>query len=130
MLPPQHKLQASSDFARVVKSGTRKPAGTVLVYLHQNAPHQQPNPAALSRTDIRHGGPRLGLIVGKKVGNAVTRHQVSRRLRHIFASLVPQLPSDCDIVIRALPSAATASSSVLRKHVVKALVKQGIAGLE
>ncbi|RDI48316.1 ribonuclease P protein component [Nocardia mexicana] len=72
---------------------------------------------------IRIGGPRFGLIVSKAVGNAVVRHRVARRLRHICASLAGEAPTEADIVIRALPGAAAASSVELDRQVRAALRK-------
>ncbi len=72
---------------------------------------------------IRIGGPRFGLIVSKAVGTAVVRHRVARRLRHICAPLADVLPAEADIVIRALPGAASASSAELDRQVRAALRK-------
>ncbi|AKE42292.1 Ribonuclease P protein component [Corynebacterium kutscheri] len=69
------------------------------------------------------GGPRAGLVVSKAVGNAVTRHQVSRRLRHIFMQLIDDIPADAQLVIRALPAAATASYEELADDVSQAYLK-------
>lgn len=63
------------------------------------------------------GGPRFGLIVSKAVGPAVVRHRVARRLRHICASIAAELPDSMDIVLRALPGAADASSADLERQV-------------
>lgn len=59
------------------------------------------------------GGPRFGLIVGKTVGNAVVRHRVARRLRHVCARAASTVPAEYDVVIRALPGAAVAPSAEL-----------------
>ncbi len=72
---------------------------------------------------VRRGGPRFGLIVSKAVGTAVVRHRVARRLRHICAPLIAELPADTDIVIRALPGAAAASSAELDQQLRAALRK-------
>lgn len=74
---------------------------------------------------IRVGGPRFGLIVSKAVGPAVVRHRVARRLRHICARVVAELPADADIVLRALPGAADASSEELLKQLRGGLRKLG-----
>lgn len=72
------------------------------------------------------GGPRTGLVVSKAVGNAVVRHAVSRRLRHVAASVLED-PENTDleqghcIVIRALPASATATSRELESDVRRAL---------
>lgn len=48
----------------------------------------------------------MGFVVSKKVGNAVVRNRVKRRLRHIVRDLHSPWPSD--VVIRAMPPAAVA----------------------
>ena len=68
--------------------------------------------------------PRVGLIVSKAVGNAVVRHRTSRRLRHVCMTFISKLPASVDVVIRALPASATASSEQLEKDLAKALRKQ------
>jgi ribonuclease P protein component len=59
------------------------------------------------------GPPRVGLVVGKSVGNAVVRNRVKRRLRHQVSSLLPLLPPGTSVVLRALPPAAIATSAEL-----------------
>ncbi len=76
-----------------------------------------------SRSLARSGGPRFGLIVSKAVGTAVIRHRVARRLRHICAGVRSDLPAEADVVIRALPGAATATSADLDRQLRSALRK-------
>ena len=52
---------------------------------------------------------RLGLAVSKSVGNAVVRNSVKRRFRVLARRHEDMLPPRCDVVLRAKPSAATAS---------------------
>jgi ribonuclease P protein component len=54
-------------------------------------------------------GVQLGLTVSRKVGNAVTRNRVRRRLREIGRTQREQLATGCDFVVVALPSAANAT---------------------
>ncbi|MFC1591134.1 ribonuclease P protein component [Thermodesulfobacteriota bacterium] len=49
---------------------------------------------------------RLGVTVSKRVGNAVQRNYVKRRLREFFRLHQHQLPSSYDFVITAKPGAA------------------------
>lgn len=68
---------------------------------------------------------RVGFIVNRGVGNSVTRHLVVRRLRHIAKELLPLLPSNALLVVRAKPAAANAASELLAKDLdsaIKALI--------
>ena len=67
------------------------------------------------------GRPRLGLSVSKKVGTAVKRNGVRRRLKEIFRSSSVGLPADLDFVISARPSAAEASFEELSEEFIRAL---------
>lgn len=64
------------------------------------------------------GGPvRVGFVVSRAVGPAVTRNLVKRRLRHLFrerlGSLPGSLPRSGLLVVRALPAAGGASYASL-----------------
>ncbi|SDI83689.1 ribonuclease P protein component [Frankineae bacterium MT45] len=67
--------------------------------------------------------PKVGLIVGKAVGNSVVRHQVSRRLRAQLAARVQQLPLGSLAVVRALPAAADVTSQELGSDLDSAIAK-------
>ncbi len=58
----------------------------------------------------RSTSPRAGFVVSTKVGNAVVRHRVTRRLRPLMRTELSRLPSGTEVVVRALPSAALAPS--------------------
>ena len=51
-------------------------------------------------------------MVGKNVGNAVTRNRVRRRLRHLAAAELAAYVGSVSVVVRALPRAATAPDEV------------------
>lgn len=63
--------------------------------------------------DAGPAGPLAGFVVNKAVGGSVVRHRVARRLRHLVAPRLAELPSGARVVVRALPPAATASSAEL-----------------
>ncbi|MDO5030250.1 MAG: ribonuclease P protein component [Corynebacterium sp.] len=121
MLPQSKKLRSSRDFTVTVRRGRRIGRKTVVLHIRDTATSGGEN-----KTDTqiaRFGGPRIGLVVSKAVGNAVTRHAVSRKLRHIMADAVEDYPSTLDIVVRALPASATATSQELSQDVQSALAK-------
>ncbi|MGV9709862.1 ribonuclease P protein component [Gordonia sp. NPDC003424] len=102
MVAAAHRISRGSDFNRTLKSGVRVSTRDLVI-------HALPNPDL-----VTVGGPWLGLIVSKSVGNAVTRHRVARRLRAAFVSCIGEFPSTQTLmVIRARPSAALTSSADL-----------------
>ena len=69
------------------------------------------------------GNPRLGLSVSRKVGNAVVRNTVRRRLKEVFYAAKPDISSGLDFVISARPASAHASFGELKEEFAKALRK-------
>ena len=66
-------------------------------------------------------GPRAGFVVGKAVGNSVVRHRVTRRLRAVVREELHRIPPTGDLVVRARPEAADATSERLRADLVSGL---------
>ena len=66
-------------------------------------------------------GARAGFVVGKAVGNSVVRHRVTRRLRAVVRDELDRLPAGADLVVRARPEAADASSELLRRDLSSGL---------
>ena len=65
---------------------------------------------------------RIGLSVGKKVGNAVTRNQIKRYIRQTFLELKDDVRQDMDYVIIARNPAAKLDFHETKKsleHVLK-----------
>ena len=113
MLPAQHKLHRSGDFSVTVRRGRRFGRRTIVLHYLDAAD------ASVSRS----GGPRVGFVVSKGVGNSVFRHAVTRKLRHVVMDSLDDVPSTADMVIRALPAAAGATSEELADDVRKALAR-------
>jgi ribonuclease P protein component len=65
-------------------------------------------------------------VVGKAVGNAVTRNRVRRRLRHLARDRVALLPDAAVLVARALPTAADATYRGLGQDFDAAMRRLGI----
>jgi ribonuclease P protein component len=66
---------------------------------------------------------RLGVTVGKKVGNAVKRNQVKRCLREFFRLHKHKLPPSHDVVIVAKKDAATLAYHDVREELAAVLIR-------
>jgi ribonuclease P protein component len=103
------RLTDSPEFERVYRQGTAYRGSLISV-------HAFPNEL---------GTPRLGLSISRKVGNAVTRNAVRRRLREVFYSCVSGLSGNLDLVVSARPAAAEATFEELREEFSKSLGRVG-----
>jgi ribonuclease P protein component len=66
---------------------------------------------------------RVGFVVGRTVGNAVRRHEVSRRLRHLIRDRLGRLQPGDRVVIRANPAAGGRTSADLGADIDRALAR-------
>lgn len=96
----RYRLLSSSDFDRALRSGRR--AGSP--YL------------ALFVSDNELGRPRVGLAVSRKLGNAVMRNRIKRRLRAAVLPLVMTAQGGRDVVIVARARAVDAEYGRLRQE--------------
>ena len=78
-------------------------------------------PARASGPGDQGSGPRAGFVVGRTVGNSVVRHRVTRRLRAVVLGELHRLPATADLVVRARPEAAEATSDRLRRDLASGL---------
>ncbi|RAV06740.1 ribonuclease P protein component [Mycolicibacterium sp. GF69] len=108
MLPARYRMTRSAEFGTTVSRGVRAVQPDLVVHA--------------MRVDTGAGsGPRIGLVVSKAVGNAVQRHRVARRLRHVAHTLIDELDPADRVVIRALPSSRHAISARLEQELRTAL---------
>jgi ribonuclease P protein component len=106
VLPRRLRMHNSKDFQRTTRRGIRASRPTLVV-------HAAPVTDLGSERDVLgRSGPRIGFVVSGALGNAVTRNRVKRRLRHLAASHVADTPAGMDLVVRALPRAATTPAEV------------------
>jgi ribonuclease P protein component len=68
-------------------------------------------------------GIKAGFAVGKKVGGAVQRNLVKRRLKEIFRSLIPSLKDNTNYIILARPETAEKTFDELKKSLTSLLKK-------
>ena len=84
---PEQRLRNSNDFDQVYRQRTSVADGVLIVYGRMN----------------ELGWPRLGLSVGRRVGNAVTRNRWKRLIREAFRLNAGQLPQNLDLVVHPRP---------------------------
>jgi ribonuclease P protein component len=95
------RLRKRREFEECYSSGVRVSGRHIQIFLLADPP------GALSR-------PRLGISVPRRVGTAVTRNRVRRRLREIFRRTRSSLSiGAARLVVNARPSSAGAAFSAL-----------------
>jgi ribonuclease P protein component len=107
VLPRGQRLTDAAGFTTAVRRGRR--AGGRLLVVHL--------------ADAGDEGPRVGFIVSKAVGTAVTRNRVKRRLRHLVRDHLGALPASGVLVVRANPAAGTASYRELAGELDRCLLR-------
>jgi ribonuclease P protein component len=86
-LPHTHRLSGKLAFKAVFDAGVREARGPLLVFALPN--------------DLGH--PRLGLSVTRRIGTAVKRNTIKRRLRDASRLLQHDLPRGYDLIIVVRP---------------------------
>jgi ribonuclease P protein component len=102
-----HRLVRASDFARVRRQG-RSWAHPLLVL-------------AVDRNET--GGTRFGFVVSRRVGGAVVRNRVKRRLREAVRRHLDEVPAGWDVVLIARAPAAEARFSEIEGAVAQMLAR-------
>ena len=114
---PERRVRLARDFARVRRAGRSLSGGLVTLGFVQRASAAPESPAQPTTPA------RVGFIVGKRVGGAVVRNRVRRRLREIMRRRLRALSPGCDLVVIARPSAASATSADLARDLDALLVR-------
>ncbi|MEO5709174.1 MAG: ribonuclease P protein component [Nocardioidaceae bacterium] len=117
MLDRSHRLTTSAGFTHAVRTGRR--AGTRTLVLHLGV-LPTPVPGEAVPGEPMGTSARVGFVVSRAVGNAVTRNLVKRRLRHLTRERITSLPVSAVLVVRALPASALASYDGLSADLDKA----------
>ena len=76
------------------------------------------------RTDLEHT--RFGLATGRKIGGAVIRNRLRRRIREVLRALAPSFQPGWDVLIIARPALVEASHEELAEVVAKLLRRGGV----
>lgn len=118
MLDRAHRLTTGTEFATAVRRGRRAGTETLVVHLWAPGPDD-----GTPDSSAPPAPPRVGLVVGRTVGDAVARNQVKRRLRHLVRPRLDALPAGALLVVRALPPAGTAPGPQLADDLDTALTR-------
>ena len=95
------RLLRSADFDRTLRSGRRAASEYLALFVSDN----------------EVGRPRVGLAVSRKLGNAVVRNRIKRRLRELIRPLLTRAEGGCDVVIVARARAVDAEFGRLRQEI-------------
>ena len=99
-------MHNSKDFQRTTRRGIRVSRPTLVVHAVDVLD------VGSEKDGLGRSGPRIGFVVSGALGNAVSRNRVKRRLRHLAAAQLADTPAGMDLVVRALPRAATTPAEV------------------
>jgi ribonuclease P protein component len=100
--PEVLKLRNSAEFQSVYKEGARKNSRSFVVFLLANG--------------LDHS--RVGMTTPRKVGIAVERNRIRRRIREILRRAWPAIPRGFDIVVNPRRSAVARDFEELRTELL------------
>ncbi|TAM84816.1 MAG: ribonuclease P protein component [Acidobacteria bacterium] len=101
--PKQYRLLRRLEFQRVYEQGRRRSASLCTIFYRPNG---------LAQT-------RLGITVPRRLGTAVLRNRIKRRVREIFRLHRQELPAGWDIVLNPRPAAARVAYPVLERELLR-----------
>lgn len=108
-IPPRERfgrasrLRSPAEFQHVRRSGKRRQGRFITLHFARNADADMPS--------------RAGFSVSKRVGDAVQRNLVKRRLREVVRRRLWNVAPGWDMILAARPEAATAVYGALRDEV-------------
>lgn len=106
------RLRSPADFGRVRRQGRSRALPSLVIVAARAS-----DPSATTR---------IGITVGKRVGGAVVRNRVKRRIREALRLRYAQIEPGWDLVFIARPYAAGASYEVLAEAVADLLRRSGL----
>jgi ribonuclease P protein component len=114
------RILGTRDFVRVTKTGKRGTSKSFVVLI---APRTD---RAAEKFDEKRR--RLGVTVSKRVGNAVIRNRVKRRIREWFRHAREGLPDGSDIVVIARRTARDLSGLEVAALLDQMIPRVGVRG--
>jgi ribonuclease P protein component len=106
--PKEERVRRSEDFTRILRDGHRAPGRYVTAHWLASAAANEEN--------------RVGIAVGKKLGDAAVRNRVKRRIRESYRRNKRELPCrGLVIILRASRDAVGRSTGEIAPDVVRVL---------
>ena len=99
------RVKREKDFSAIFRDGTSFANRKFVVYQLENQKSHF----------------RVGLSVSKKLGNAVTRNQIKRRIRHILLSVREKLADNVDFVVIARKGVEGLAYAEMEKNLLHVL---------
>lgn len=105
-LLPKERLRRRADYLRCYRTGRRRHGALAILYF---APNQL-------------GHPRLGITASRKVGPAVVRQRIKRRIKEVYRRWKDRgkLPA-LDLVVHLKPEARQADFEALKSELLRLL---------
>jgi len=104
------RLRRSTDFKRVRRLGKSYAHPLVVLIKHPN----------------QEGISRVGIAVGRSIGNAVQRNRAKRRIREIVRQHLPTIQSGWDLIFIARQPINSASHQDLEEAIEQLILRAGI----
>jgi ribonuclease P protein component len=115
--PRVQRLRSSQDFVRVRRRGRQVSGSNLILHYARQSPgiggisdkgsaHRPTGP--IVQPGNERGPTRIGFSVSKRVGGAITRNLVKRRLREAARHRLVLLASGWDLIVTARPPSASA----------------------
>jgi len=103
-LPSQERLRRRTDYLRCYRTGRRRHGSLAILYFVPN----------------QLGHPRIGITASRKVGKAVERHRLKRRIKEVYRRWQDrsQLPA-LDLVVHLKPEARNSDFPALRAELLR-----------
>ena len=109
MMPSRYRLRSARSFDVIYKRGKSVSCESLVVV----------------SLPSRYSVPKVGFVVSKKVGKAVVRNKVKRRLREAFYALIPQVKKGYNYIVLARNHAAELDYHALSSDLRTLLQKAG-----
>lgn len=100
-----YRVKSEQDFSMVFNHGKSKANRQFVIY---HLPKEQAHF-------------RIGISVGKKIGNAVHRNAVKRKVRQAIYELKPYIKSDVDFIVIARKPADKMSTAEVKSSLIHAM---------